>query len=73
MKKLEIIEDKDKVRVSLKHGDTLDVYSLTDKIKIECIQDELFFNGVKASVIVEKSEEEKAIEAMKEYIEKDKE
>ncbi len=71
---MKIFEEKDRVRIILAEGDLLEVSTSThDPINIKCENSEIKIEEVHLKTILDKKEEEEAIQAMRDYIkQKDK-
>ena len=66
---MKIIEEKDKVQAILSEGDKLEVSSSKkEKLLITLLDGELQVENLNLKTILEKSEEEKAIKAMQDYM-----
>jgi len=71
---LKIFEEKDRVQIILDEGDLLEVSSSNhDPIIIKCENSEIKIEDIRLKTILDKKEEEEAIQAMRDYInQKDK-
>lgn len=72
---MKIIKEKEKTSIVLEDKDCVEVMTLNGnhtKIKIKCLGGTLFMEEENGKIVEEKNEEEKAIQAMKEYLKKNK-
>ncbi len=66
---MKIFEEKDRVRIILDEDDLLEVSSPNhDPIIVKCKNSELKIEDIHLKTLLDKKEEEKAIQAMRDYI-----